>query len=111
VLLGTSQLVHPAVARQTAYPPVTPHPSMPASTPEDTMDPGMKARVQEQRDKFANDDRHKRLVDDTAKLLALSTELKLDVDKAGKDQLSVEVIRKAGEIEKLAHDVKERMKN
>ena len=58
----------------------------------------------------ANDARHKRMEADAAKLLELSTELKADVDKAGKDELSLEVMRKAEEIEKLAHDVKERMK-
>ena len=57
------------------------------------------------------DDRHKRLVNDTAKLVELSNELQTQVDKAGKDELSLDVIRKADEIEKLAHDVKERMKN
>lgn len=57
------------------------------------------------------DDRRKRLLDDTAKLVELSNELKTDVEKASKDQLSLEVVRKAAEIEKLAHDVKERMKS
>jgi hypothetical protein len=44
-------------------------------------------------------------------LLALTTELKSDVDKANKDELSLDVMRKAAEIEKLAHDVQNRMKN
>ena len=57
------------------------------------------------------DERHKRLTSDTAKLVELTNELKEEVDKASKDQLSLDVIRKAAEIEKLAHDVKERMKS
>ena len=56
------------------------------------------------------DDRQKKLADDTAKLLELATELKTEVDKSNKNQLSLEVVRKADEIEKLAHDVKQRMK-
>ncbi len=56
------------------------------------------------------DDRQKKLIDDTAKLLELATELKSEVDKSTKNQLSLEVVRKADEIEKLAHDVKQRMK-
>ena len=56
------------------------------------------------------DDRRKHLVSDTAKLLELSTELKSEVEKTSKDELSLDVVRKAAEIEKLAHDVKERMK-
>jgi hypothetical protein len=43
-------------------------------------------------------------------LLALATELKVDMDKTNKDMLSLDVIRKADEIEKLAHSVKEKMK-
>ncbi|MEI9980563.1 MAG: hypothetical protein WDN23_16530 [Edaphobacter sp.] len=57
-----------------------------------------------------NADRQKRLVADTDKLLALATDLKQQVDKSTKDTLSVDVIKKADEIEKLAHSVKERMK-
>jgi len=49
-------------------------------------------------------------VEDTEKLLALATDLKTQVDKSTKDTLSVDVIKKADEIEKLAHSVKERMK-
>ena len=57
------------------------------------------------------DERRKRLRSDTEKLLQLSTELKEQVDKAAKDELSLDVVRKAAEIEKLAHDVKEHMKS
>jgi hypothetical protein len=64
----------------------------------------------EQQEKMRNTDRQKRLVADTEKLLALATDLKEQVDKSTKDTLSVEVIKKADEIEKLAHSVKERMK-
>jgi hypothetical protein len=65
---------------------------------------------EEQQAKLRNDDRQKRLVADTDKLLALATDLKQQVDKSTKDTLSVDVIKKADEIEKLAHSVKERMK-
>ena len=57
-----------------------------------------------------NVDRQKQLVLDTQKLLALANELKSDVDKSTKDTLSLDVVRKAEEIEKLAHSVKEKMK-
>ena len=77
--------------------------------PDDPPNP-MAARRAEQQAKLQNDDRQKRLVADTAKLLALATDLKAQVDKSTKDTLSVDVIKKADEIEKLAHSVKERMK-
>jgi hypothetical protein len=67
--------------------------------------------LQEQQARARNSERQKKLVDDTNKLLALATDLKTQVDKTNKDILSVDVIKKADEIEKLAHSVKERMKD
>jgi hypothetical protein len=58
----------------------------------------------------ANGARKKQIADESAKLLKLATELKSEVDKTTKDTLSISVIRKAEAIEKLAHDVKEKMK-
>ena len=78
------------------------------SNPADT-DP-LESHRAEQQEKLRNNDRQKRLVADTDKLLALATDLKAQVDKSTKDTLSVDVIKKADEIEKLAHSVKERMK-
>ena len=74
------------------------------------MGPPLSPQAQEQQARMRNNDRQKRLVEDTNKLLVLATELKQDVDKTNKDVLSVDVIKKADEIEKLAHSVKERMK-
>ena len=48
---------------------------------------------------------------DTAKLLALTTELKQQVDKTGINILSMDVIKKAQEIQKLAKSVQDKMKN
>lgn len=58
----------------------------------------------------ANAERKKQLSDDSTKLLTLAMALKAEVDKTNKDMLSLNVIRKADEIEKLAHNVKEKMK-
>ena len=77
--------------------------------PDDPTGPMDEHRAQQQA-KLQNNDRQKRLVADTDKLLALATDLKEQVDKSTKDTLSVDVIKKADEIEKLAHSVKERMK-
>jgi hypothetical protein len=67
-------------------------------------------RLEEQQERARSTERQKKLVADTDKLLALATELKTDVDKTNQNILSVDVIKKADEIEKLAHSVKERMK-
>jgi hypothetical protein len=47
---------------------------------------------------------------DTDKLLKLSVELKSYVDKSNENVLSLDVIKRAEEIEKLAHSVKDKMK-
>jgi hypothetical protein len=66
--------------------------------------------IQEKQELARNDDRQKRLVADTDKLLTLATQLHEDVAKTNKNVLSVDVVKRAQEIEKLAHDIKERMK-
>ena len=58
----------------------------------------------------ANLERKKQIAEDSAKLLKLATDLKTEIDKTNKDTLSLSVIRKAEEIERLAHIVKEKMK-
>jgi len=83
-------------------------PPKPGTNPADP-DPA-NPRREEQQAQLRNSDRQKRLVADTDKLLELATDLKQQVDKTNKDTLSVDVIKKADEIEKLAHSVKERMK-
>lgn len=69
-------------------------------------------RVRMERDqaKKVNQQRHENLKRDTDKLVKLSNELKQYVDKSNENMLSLDVIKKAEEIEKLAHSVKEKMK-
>jgi sRNA-binding protein len=55
--------------------------------------------------------RQAQLVADTNKLLELSQELKAEVAKSNKDTLSLAVVKKAAEVEKLAKSLKERMRN
>lgn len=72
-------------------------------------DPALRS-MQAAQGRARNDDRQKRLVADTDKLLALATQLHADVAKTDKNVLSMDVIRRSEEIEKLAHNIKERMK-
>ena len=55
------------------------------------------------------DPRQAQLVADTEKLLKLAQELKVEVAKSNKDTLSLAVVKKAEEVEKLAKSLKERM--
>jgi len=56
-------------------------------------------------------DRQSQLRVDTEKLVALTAELKQHVDKAGANILSMDVIKKAQEIQKLAKSVQDKMRN
>jgi len=58
----------------------------------------------------ANKKRQQDLKNDTDKLFQLATELKAAVDKTNENMLSLEVVRKADEVEKLAKRVREKMK-
>jgi len=60
--------------------------------------------------KKANLERQAALRSDTEKLFKLAEELKASVDKSSANVLSIEVVKKAEEIEKLARSVKEKMK-
>jgi hypothetical protein len=87
-------------------------PSRPMSDRTDPAPPDspLTAEMEARRVRALKNDRQRRIVDDTAKLVSLANELKADVDKTSKDEMSLDVIRKAEEIEKLARDVKQRMK-
>jgi hypothetical protein len=69
-----------------------------------------RARIEREMAKKANKERYSALKRDTDKLLELANELKTNVDKSNENTLSVDVVKKAEEIEKLAHSVKEKMK-
>ena len=67
-------------------------------------------REQKEALKRANKERQAKLKQDTDELLKLATQLKEYVDKTNENVLSLDVIKKAAEIEKLAHSVKEKMR-
>ena len=68
-------------------------------------------RLQQQLIARAIADRQAALKRDTEKLVALAAELKQHVDKADANILSMDVIKKAQEIQKLAKSVQDRMRN
>jgi hypothetical protein len=55
-------------------------------------------------------EQQKQLKADTDKLVVLTAALKEQVDAANKDVLSIDMLKKAEQIEKLARSVKERIK-
>lgn len=74
--------------------------------PPSQMERDMEAR----RLKEANKQRQEEIKQDTLRLFQLATELKDAVDKTDENMLSLDVVKKADEVEKLAKKVKEKMK-
>ena len=68
-------------------------------------------KLEREQQKKRNQERQADLKRDTDKLLLLATQLKQAVDKSNEHTLSVEVIKKAGEIEKLAKSVRQKMRD
>ena len=66
--------------------------------------------MQDRQMKELNKKRQQDIQNDTQKLFQLATELKAAVDKSNENLLSLDVVRKADEVEKLAKRVKEKMK-
>jgi hypothetical protein len=81
----------------------------PGLTPDDRENEE-RAKMEKDMAKKANRERQAQLQRDTDNLLKLATELKQYVDKSNEHTLSLDVVKKAEEIEKLAHSVKEKMK-
>lgn len=69
------------------------------------------ARMEKDQEKRRNKERQASLKEDTDKLLALATELKQYVDKSNENILSLDVMKKAEEIEKLAKQVEKKMRS
>lgn len=101
----------PAQQPQQQVPPlpnIAPPPGSQTEQPDNGT--GVPPDMQKAMEKKANDQRQADLKRDADKLLKLSTELKEYVDKTNENILSVDVIKKADEIEKLAHSVKIKMR-
>lgn len=102
----------PAIARtadaqtQQSQPPTSPRDfNVPLTDSDDIRD-----RLTHDLEKKAAKERAAALKNDTDKLLRLSVELKSYVDKSDENVLSVDVMKKADEIEKLAKSVKDKMR-
>ena len=91
--------------RETPVPPTTTD-----ITPQMAEADEVRARMMHDLEKKAAKERVAALKNDTDKLLKLSVELKSYVEKSDENVLSLTVVKKAEEIEKLAKSVKDKMK-
>ena len=86
----------------------------PLQRPLESDDPVTKdTRMKMERDqrKALNKERQESLKKDMAELYALASELKESVDKTDENMLSLQVVRKTERIEKLARDIRRKMKD
>jgi methionyl-tRNA synthetase len=97
------------ISSSSAQFPTTPRNQNPQVGNESEKDP-MEEKMEHQREKALNKQRQTQLQKDTDHLLELATQLKEYVDKSNEHTLSLDVVKKADEIEKLAKSVKEKMK-
>lgn len=68
------------------------------------------ARMQQEQKAMAAEERQKKMTNDAERLVQLAQQLKESVDKSNKNTLSVDVIRNAEKMEKLARQVKDNMR-
>lgn len=103
-----SLLAQAAIPRQMQAP--DPMPSQDPQFGRERQKDPTEEKMERDREKALNKQRQTNLQKDTDRLVQLATELKQYVDKTNEHTLSLEVIKKAEEIEKLAKSVKEKMR-
>lgn len=83
----------------------------PQLSPQREPTPSLSRDQAEQLKKQRKAQREKQLKEDTDKLLQLATELKASVDKTNANILSLDVVKKSEQIEKLAKHIKSNMRD
>lgn len=110
LLLAASLMLVPAVHAQQTPTTNAPEQKLPGLSPNPTQPDNAMAHMSERMARQRNTDRQKQIVADTAQLLKLAQQLNVDVSKSDKNTLSLDVVKEAGEIEKLAKTIKDKMK-
>lgn len=95
---------------QQQQPPQIGFPTSPGTLPETSKDPALR-HMMHKMELERNADRQKKIEADTARLLDLAKELHAAVVKSNKNTLSIDVVKDADEIEKLAKTIKEKMRD
>jgi hypothetical protein len=106
-LPAMAQMPGGGTPQQVAQPPM--QPTLQPGPPMGNDDNGV-AEMQAELEKKAEKQRMEQLKSDTDKLIQLSVQLKAYVDKSNTNVLSLDVMKKAEEIEKLAKSVHDKMR-
>jgi hypothetical protein len=108
-------LFAPAAYPQSRTKPRNPFEALKAAADRESMESGApdepRLRLKQELMARVIADRQSALRRDTEKLVALAAELKQHVDKTDANILSMDVIKKAQEIQKLAKSVQDKMRN
>jgi hypothetical protein len=114
LVIGSSLLLFPTTALSQVTAPAPPPGFPSAGPPPRTVDPSMR-RMDEHMAMERNTERQQKIVADTARLLDLAKELNDAVSHSTKNTLSntlsIAVVKKAEEIEKLAKTIKDKMRD
>jgi hypothetical protein len=78
---------------------------------EDPVQKEQREKMERDQKKALNKERQESLKKDMAELYKLASELKESVDKTDENTLSLQVVRKTEQIEKLARDIRRKMKD
>jgi len=120
LLAGALILVRPAAAQQSDALPapatsgaIMPNPGSLSAPAPDANEAGttLPSSIRYHQQKLMAEKGEKQLKKDTDQLLQLAEQLKQSVDKTNRNVLSIEVIQKTKEIEKLAKQIRETMQN
>ena len=106
IFIDPLNAVGPKAPSQTAASPTSPQLGRQERRDEPVVPPDIEKKMAQERSKS----RYQSLKRDSEKLLELATELKQYVDKSGENVLSMDVIKKCDEIEKLSKSVRGKMK-
>lgn len=103
-----SQAINTDTPRTSGIPPINPL-ANPKPDGIRLLEDSMHEGLLRKRLELINQQRHKEMNEDTAKLVALAREVKSETDHGSSDQLSVVELRKVEQIEKLARAVQNKM--
>jgi hypothetical protein len=106
IFIVPANAVGPKAPSQTGTAPISPQLGRQERRDEPVVPPDIERKMAKERSKS----RYESLKRDSEKLLELATELKQYVDKSGESVLSMDVIKKCDEIEKLSKSVRGKMK-
>jgi len=111
VLMPANRICAQSTAAEPTQTESKPRTGQASANPETKADPSVAGKTEASAPMTPEEMRHAQLAADTKRLFQLAADLRTEVAKTNKDTLSLTVVKKAEEVEKLAKSIKERMNN